>query len=173
MKDILPLRDPHSLGTAAPPHVAAATVIFQPPQRRRREPEPVIPESEMNNEQAIRDLVTLWLSASEKGDVSTLLGLLADDVTFMVPGKEPFGKDAFAKSIEAMNGTRVQARSDIQELIVLGDWAWMRNHLNVTITSPEGQTVLRAGYVLTILRKNSSGNWVIARDANLLMPVAG
>lgn len=108
-----------------------------------------------------------------EGDVPTLLGLLADDVIFMVPGKEPFGKDAFAKSVEGMKDTHIQARSDIQELIVLGDWAWMRNHLKVTMTAPEGQIVSRAGYVLTVLRKNSTGNWVIARDANLLMPVAG
>jgi ketosteroid isomerase-like protein len=53
---------------------------------------------------------------------------------------------------------------------VHGDWAWMRNRLEVTITSPQGDSQKRSGYTLTILRKNSDGKWVIARDANLLMP---
>ena len=122
----------------------------------------------MDNEQAIRDLVSLWLSASEKGDAETLLSLVADDVIFMVPGKEPFGKDAFAKSLAGTNGTRIQAQSKIHELIVIGDWAWMRSHLMVTMTPSGSQPTRRSGYVLTILKKNSTGNWVIARDANLL-----
>jgi hypothetical protein len=46
MKDILPLRDPQSLDTAAPPHVAAVTAIFPPQQRRLRELEPGIREAE-------------------------------------------------------------------------------------------------------------------------------
>ena len=123
----------------------------------------------MNNEQAIRDLVQLWISASEKGDVATLLSLLADDVVFMVPGKEPFGKEAFAHSAGHLKDMRLQVQSDIQEITILGEWAWMRNHLAVTVMA-DGRSDHRVGYVLTILRKNSHGNWVIARDANLLMP---
>ena len=44
----------------------------------------------------------------------------------------------------------------------------MRNHLKVTITPPNGKSMVRAGYTLTILRKKPDGTWVIARDANLL-----
>jgi ketosteroid isomerase-like protein len=36
------------------------------------------------------------------------------------------------------------------------------------MTPPEGEPVRRAGYTLTILRKEPSGKWVLARDANLL-----
>jgi ketosteroid isomerase-like protein len=39
------------------------------------------------------------------------------------------------------------------------------------ISPPNGKLVVRSGYTLTILRKQPDGNWVIARDANLLMPV--
>jgi uncharacterized protein (TIGR02246 family) len=124
----------------------------------------------VNNEQAIRDLVQLWISASEKGDITTLLSLLADDVVFMVPGKEPFGKDAFAHSAVYLKDARLKARSQIQELNVVGEWAWMRSHLDVIFNGPDAAPVRRVGQVLTILRKNSQGNWVIARDANLLMP---
>jgi ketosteroid isomerase-like protein len=44
----------------------------------------------------------------------------------------------------------------------------MRNHLQIAITQPDGKLMRRSGYVLSILRKNPDGAWVIARDANLL-----
>src|ERR1700732_2401576 len=121
-----------------------------------------------NDEQAIRDLVDTWLSASKRADLATLLSLMADDVIFMVPGREPFGKKAFAAPAKDMKNVRIEGISDIQELKVLGDWAWMCNRLEVTITPPNGQPAHRSGYTLTILRKNPDDTWVIARDANLL-----
>ena len=65
---------------------------------------------------------------------------------------------------------QIDGTSDIQELQVLGDWAWMRNKLRVAITPPGGKTMVRSGYTLTILRKNAQGRWDITRDANLLTP---
>lgn len=124
---------------------------------------------ESNDERAIRELVNEWLVASEKGDLDTMLGLLADDVIFMVPNKEPFGKEAFAAANRQMKDVHIEAVSDIQEIKILGDWAWMRNHLQVRFTPSKGEAARLAGYVLTILRKTPSG-WVIARDANLLTP---
>ena len=121
-----------------------------------------------NDEQAIRELVDKWLAASKTGDLETVLSLMADDVIFMVPGKEPFGKEAFAANSESMKDHTVDATSDINELEVLGDWAWMRQHLEVTITPPDGNDMRKSGYVLSILRKNPDGHWVLARDANLL-----
>jgi len=49
-----------------------------------------------DNERAIRELVATWMTASQAGDIDTVLGLMTDDVVFMVPGREPFGKEAFA-----------------------------------------------------------------------------
>jgi uncharacterized protein (TIGR02246 family) len=120
------------------------------------------------DEQAIRELVNKWMDASKAGDIATVLSLMSDDVIFMVPGREPFGKEAFAAMNQGMKDMRIDGTSDIQEIQVLGDWAWMRNKLKVTITPPNGQSVVRSGYVLTILRKQANGNWVITRDANLL-----
>jgi uncharacterized protein (TIGR02246 family) len=123
-----------------------------------------------SEEQAIRELVDSWLSASEKGDLPTMLNLMADDVVFMVPNKEPFGKEAFAQSYEKTKGTRMKTKSDIQEIKITGDWAWMRNFLRVTFSDANGQSSTLSGYVLTILNRRSDGSWVITRDANLLTP---
>ena len=129
-----------------------------------------VDEVSQSEEQAIRDLVDTWLAASKKGDLTTMLNLLANDVIFMVPGKEPFGKETFAQNYEQLKDTKIETRSDIQEIKILGEWAWMRNFLRVTFTPTGGESTEHSGYILTILRKNADGRWVIARDANLLMP---
>ncbi len=123
-----------------------------------------------DDEIAIRQLVDTWMAATKTGDLEKVLSLMADDVVFTVPGQEPFGKEAFASASMAMRDLPVEGTSDIQELTVLGDWAWMRNRLRVTITPPGSQPMVRAGYTLTILRKKPDGAWVVARDANLLGP---
>ena len=125
-----------------------------------------------DDERAIRELVATWMAASQAGDLKTVLGLMTDDVVFMVPGREPFGKEAFAAAAQTMKGASMQGTSDIRELEVLGDWAYLRNHLSVTMTPPGGKPVRRAGYTLTILRKQPDGRWLLARDANLLTETA-
>ena len=121
-----------------------------------------------DDEKAICDLVEKWLAATKAGDVATVLTLMADDVLFMVPGREPFGKQAFASGAAAMKGFQFEGTSEIQEIKVLGDWAWVRNRLKVTITPPAGAPTIRSGYTLTVLQKKPNGNWVIFRDANLV-----
>jgi uncharacterized protein (TIGR02246 family) len=128
--------------------------------------------SRQDDEQAIRQLVEKWMAASKKGDLKTVLSLMSDDAIFMVPGREPFGKEEFISNSESMKGVRIEGESNIQEIKVLGDWAWMRNYLKVKITTLGGATSVHSGYVLTILQKQPAGNWVITRDANLLTPTS-
>jgi len=120
------------------------------------------------DERAIRALIDTWMEASEAGDLKTVLSLMADDVVFMVPGKEPFGKTEFAAMSQGMKDVRIEGEAEIKELKVLGDWAYLRNHLHIAVTPPNGQTTRRSGYTLTILRRNEAGRWVLARDANLV-----
>jgi uncharacterized protein (TIGR02246 family) len=135
------------------------------PARLSREEDPM-----SDDERAIRDVIETWLTASQAGDTAKVLTLMADDVVFMVPGQEPFGKEAFASMSAGMKDMRMTASSTVVELTVLGEWAWCRNHLDVTITPPKGEAMRRSGYTLTIFRKKADGAWVIARDANLLSP---
>jgi uncharacterized protein (TIGR02246 family) len=121
-----------------------------------------------DDERAIRNLVETWMTASKAGDVATVLSLMADDAIFMVPGQKPFGKEAFAATSRGMVNMRFEARSNIEELKVVGNWAYLRNYIDMTITPEQGAPVHRAGYTLTILRKQEDGRWVLARDANLV-----
>jgi uncharacterized protein (TIGR02246 family) len=122
-----------------------------------------------SDEQAIRDLVDTWLEASKRGDLEMVLGLMADDVVFMVPGQESFGKEGWSKR---MQDVRFEGTSAIQEIKVLGDWAWMRQRLKVTVTPLNATPSVLSGYTMAILRKKPDGKWVIARDANVLTPIA-
>lgn len=121
-----------------------------------------------NDEQAIRKLVDTWMTASKAGDVTAVLDLMTDDVIFMVPGREPFGKQAFAASSKAMSGMKMEGSSEIRELRILGDWAYLRNHIQIKVTPPGGKPIERSGFTLTILQKQADGRWLLARDANLL-----
>ncbi|MDK4717342.1 SgcJ/EcaC family oxidoreductase [Rhizobium sp. CNPSo 4039] len=121
-----------------------------------------------DDEKAIRNVVETWIAASKAGDTATVLGLMTDDVIFMVPGQEPFGKAAFAAASKGMEGMKMEGASEIVELQVLGDWAYIRNHIDMTVTPPDGDAVHRSGYTLTLLRREADGEWRLARDANLL-----
>src|SRR5262245_515065 len=125
-----------------------------------------------SDEQAIRAMLDTWFAATKAGDHATVLKLMSDDVVFMVPGQEPFGKEAFAAASKSMSGVKFDGSSEIKELKILGDWAWMRCKLKVTVAPPNVKIVTRSGYTLSILKKNPDGSWVIARDANLLSSVS-
>lgn len=121
-----------------------------------------------SDEQAIRNLIDTWMQASRDGDTATVLSLMTDDVVFMVPGREPFGKEAFAATSEGMKNVTIDGHARIVELQVLGDAAYLRNHIDITVTPAGGSPTHRSGYTLTILRKQPGGQWLLARDANLV-----
>jgi uncharacterized protein (TIGR02246 family) len=120
------------------------------------------------DERAIRQVVAAWLEASRRGDIDTVLGLMTDDVVFMVPGREPFGKEAFAAAAEAIRDVKVEGTSEILELQVEGTWAFIRSRIEMTAVQPDGARFRRSGYAMTILRKEADCRWRLARDANLL-----
>ena len=123
-----------------------------------------------DDERAIRNVVDTWLAASKAGDLATVLSLMTDDVLFLTPGQPPFGKEAFAKMSEGMKDVQVDGTSDIQEVQVFGEIAYLRNALRIVITMPDGKVARRSGQTLTILRKEADGKWRLVRDANLVMP---
>jgi uncharacterized protein (TIGR02246 family) len=126
-----------------------------------------------NDEQAIRDLVARWNDASMASDVETILSLIAEDALFQVAGREPFGKEAFEQGLRrGLEQVRIDVQSEIEELHVAGDFAYLRNHLWVTMTPHGGDVAMkRTGYTLTILRKLPDGQWLLSRDANMLTAV--
>jgi uncharacterized protein (TIGR02246 family) len=123
------------------------------------------------DEQAIRTLVEKWHSATAAGDVETVLDLMAEDVVFLVAGHPPMkGRDTFEKGLRALLTThRIESASKIQEIEVSGHLAYCWSELTVrVIPLSGGSSTVRSGSALSILRKRSTGSWVVVRDANLL-----
>lgn len=127
-----------------------------------------------SDEVQIRELVATWLDASKAGDVEKVLGLMTDDVVFLVPGRAPMRKEDFASAARAQadaSAPKFEGTSEIQEIKVSGDWAFMWARLRVVATPTDGSApVERQGHTLTVLKKER-GKWLLARDANLLAPV--
>lgn len=121
-----------------------------------------------DDERAIRNLVEMWMEATRSADIETVLDLMSDDAMFMSPGREPFGKQQFREQSAGMATVQMDGRADVLEVHIDGDWAWIRNHIDLTMTSPGGEPIRRSGYTLTILRKDGDGRWRLFRDANLV-----
>src|SRR5262244_1274869 len=128
-----------------------------------------------NDEQEIRGLVSTWMAATKAGDVETVLSLMADDVVFLVPGQPVMRKADFAVAARAaqsdQEALQFDGTSEIQEIKILGDWAFMWTKLTVVVTPPgDAPSISREGHTLSIIRKQN-GKWVLARDANMLAAV--
>jgi len=131
-------------------------------------------EAQTSEVEAIRDLMETWRRASVAGDLKTILALMSDDAVFLVPGQPPMqGKHAFAAAFQAMLATaRIDAVSDIRQIEVEGDLAWCWNNLSLTVTPRNGgQPSRRAGYTLSVLRREPGGQWLVIHNTNLLTPV--
>ena len=126
------------------------------------------------DEQQIRQLVADWMAATRAGDTERVLGLMSEDAVFLTPGNPPMSKADFAKasSAQASSGMKIDGKSDIQEVQVCGDWAFMWSQLSVAITPAQGTPMERAGHTLTVFNKQN-GQWLLARDANMLVAPVG
>ena len=124
-----------------------------------------------SDEDQIRELQRVWMLATKEGDVNRVLALMTDDVVFLVTGRPPMYKTEFsalARSQAGSGGPKIDGQSEIQEIQVMGEWAFMWTKLDIAIIPPGGTaTVARSGYSMTLLRKEQ-GKWLLARDANML-----
>jgi uncharacterized protein (TIGR02246 family) len=125
------------------------------------------------DEAAIRELVTTWMRATRDGDTKTVLDLMTEDVVFLTTGNPPMaGRIAYETAARSgiKTGT-IDGQAQVDEVCIMGNWAFLRTTLTVTITpSSGGAPVRRAGNTLSILRRED-GKWRIARDANMLAVV--
>lgn len=126
----------------------------------------------LSDEQEIRQLVQTWMEATKAGDLQTMLGLMAEDVVFLGAGRPPMvGRQAFEEASKGMAGEgrpEFDGKSEIQEIRIMGDWAYTWTKLTVVVKPPDGAApVTRSGHTLSILKK-VEGRWVMFRDANML-----
>lgn len=122
------------------------------------------------DEQEIRNLVAGWMAATKAGDMEAVMHLMTDDVVFLRAGHPPIiGKASFAAAAgpRPPNPPQVDGKSEIHEVNVVGDHAYMWTKLKVVVTPVGSTPFTRSGHTLSIFRKEQ-GRWLLARDANML-----
>lgn len=123
------------------------------------------------DEQTIRYLIEKWHRATADGDVETILGLMSEDVVFLICGQPPMkGRSAFEQGLRGVLKThRIDSSGDVLECAVSDGLAYCWTQLTVRMTPlAGGDTTVRSGNALSIFRLNTDGAWQLVRDANLL-----
>ena len=125
------------------------------------------------DEQQIRAVIDTWAKATAEGNLNVLLNLMAEDVTFLIPGKPPMHRAEFISAFQSMiRSVQALSRSTVQEITVKDDLALCWNYIEVDIVPiMSGTTTKRAGYTLTAFRRGADRQWRVWRDANLVIAV--
>ena len=121
---------------------------------------------------AISNLFEQWLDASEAGDLEGMRSLIADDALFILAYAGRMGKDNFATAATGTDPYNdYELDCSIEEIQILGDYAWMASNQALHITNKATQaTSTMAGHSLSILKRQGNG-WVVIRDANTVVPL--
>ena len=124
-----------------------------------------------SDEQAIRDVIARWLAASTAGDYAALEPLMAPDVVFLTAGNEPFGREQFREGfIHVVSTMQLEGTSEIREIEILGDVAYVWSYVSVRLTPTSGDVhAERKGHVMSLYRRDPSNGWLLWRDANLMV----
>ena len=125
------------------------------------------------DEREIHEHHATWIGAVNAGDLDRLLSLMTEDAVFLNPGQAPCGRDEFSANFPAAHQqARIRCRSDLEEVVVVGEVAYTRSRDVLSLTPrAAGETTQLAGYRITIYRKQGDGRWLLARDAHTLSPV--
>ena len=121
---------------------------------------------------AIRAVFESWYRAMEHGDVAGLMSLVTADVVMKPPGAPPIlGKDDLEQALSAfLDEYSESVDYDLEEVEVSGDLGFARILERATIRSKSGADAsMISGLHLTVLRRESDGSWLIARNISSLM----
>ena len=124
------------------------------------------------DEKAIRQWFEQWMTATKVRDLELARSLIADDAVFLVPGFGPMDKESFAAAATATDpNTEFDLDCSIQEIEILGDYAWLRTDISLSMTDKRsGTESLMAGQALSVLKRRGD-DWVVVREANTMVPV--
>ena len=126
-----------------------------------------------SDQQAIHDVHTTWIAAVNAGDLDKLMTMMADDVVYLSPGRQPFGRDEFPEGFKSGHERfHLRCVSELEEIMVAGDMAYTRCRDSLSLVPRErGEPMKLAGHRLTIYRRQADGRWLLARDAHTLTAV--
>jgi len=108
-----------------------------------------------------------WIEAFNRRDVDALVALYARDAVLMPPDRPNIVGRAAVRDWLTVLFRENEARQRLvnEEVAAHGDWAWLRGHFQIVITSrATGRTATILGKHLVIWRRLPDGSWRAARD---------
>jgi len=104
----------------------------------------------------------------EEGNVDAFMTLTTQDVVLMPPGASTLsGREAVQALMADFFGTyAIELQSvSLEEIVVAGDWAFVRDTYVSNLTPRSGGETVRArGKNVWILRRQADGSWKVARN---------
>ncbi len=120
----------------------------------------------VDDEAGVRESVERAVAAFNTSDVDTLVDLHTDDAVVLKPGKPPeIGRQVMRTSLERVFSMfRVKESRTIEELEIVGDWAFTWGYYSVTLTPTDGSPPINEeGKYIDALRRQPDGSWLFAR----------
>ncbi len=110
--------------------------------------------------EAIKSLSDEIMKAYNEGDLEALMAIVAEDVVFMPPGEPALiGKEAM-RNWHNFDKISLDVNITVEEVQVLGDWAFIRDIWIGTVTQNEsGEKFENNNKSLIILRRQPDGTW--------------
>ena len=146
-----------------PTALVALLLVVVPTTGRQAAPEQDLPDAEAVEGQWRRVIATF-----EDGDVDAFMALTTEDVVLMPPGESTLSSRAAVRSLmeDFLSTFTIKLeRVSIDEIVVAGDWAFVRDTYVSNLTPRSGGETLRArGKNVWILWRQPDGSWKVARN---------
>ena len=113
--------------------------------------------------EAIKSLSDEIMKAYNEGDLEALTAIVAEDVVFMPPGEPALiGKEAM-RNWHDFDKISFDVNITVEEVQVLGDWAFIRDIWIGTVTQNEsGEKFELNNKSLILLRRQPDGTWKLS-----------
>ena len=111
------------------------------------------------------DAVTQFVNAMNNGDLESALGLYEPGASLVVqPGVVATGTLALRDALAGFAALKPTLTSEAHQVVEAGDVALYCARWSLRGTDPAGNPVQMSGRSSDILRRQPSGNWLIALD---------
>jgi len=117
---------------------------------------------------AILALVEEWDALTRAGNHAALLELVTEDCVFLAPGFPPMqGRASLSPLLAGFSAFRIEPLFEVQEILVSGDWAFLRAKDEIIATPiAGGEPRVAKGWAISILHRGADQIWRFARGIN-------
>ena len=117
--------------------------------------------------EAIKAVLEQSVTANSAGDVEGSLAVNTDDVVWIPPNHPPVtGKEALRSWFQDFfDAFALQVTASSEEIVVTGDWAFLRYSFAATLTPVAGgETTPNNGHGILIYQRQPDGSWKYFRN---------